>query len=295
MNSISPDACGHQHLLTEPQRDRGERSRGLKTCKVLGIHFHAGSIDHAIRELCATGGLLVAPAAPGLVKLLDDCDYRQALLDSDIVLPDSGLMILIGRARMGIHLNRISGLGYLRELVRYPQFRVPEATLWVMASKRSAQKNIEWLAKCGIEVSQDRVYLAPSYGGEVMDQDLLDILEKHPVKHVVLTLGGGVQEPLGRYLKRELSYGPAIHCIGAAIAMLSGDQFRVPRWADSLYLGWSLRCASHPFRYIPRYFHALRLVPLILRYADQLPPLGKRRRGASNPALLHPPGEMQIP
>jgi UDP-N-acetyl-D-mannosaminuronic acid transferase (WecB/TagA/CpsF family) len=72
-------------------------------------------------------------------------------------------------------------------------------------------------------------------------------------------------------LKRNLDYLPAIHCIGAAIAFLSGDQVHIPEWADRFYLGWLFRCMSSPRRYVPRYFSAPQLVPLLWRYRDQLP------------------------
>jgi len=83
--------------------------------------------------------------------------------------------------------------------------------------------------------------------------------------------GGGTQERLGAYLKQNLSYRPSIHCIGAAIAFLSGDQVHIPVWADRLYLGWLYRCISEPRRYVPRYWDARKLVYLLIRYRERLP------------------------
>jgi len=55
-----------------------------------------------------------------------------------------------------------------------------------------------------------------------------------------VTVGGGTQERLGLYIKRNLDYLPAIHCIGAAIAFLSGDQVKIPEWVDNCtWVGWS--------------------------------------------------------
>jgi UDP-N-acetyl-D-mannosaminuronic acid transferase (WecB/TagA/CpsF family) len=90
---------------------------------------------------------------------------------------------------------------------------------------------------------------------------------------VIVTIGGGNQERLGLYLKRHLAYRPAIHCIGAAIAFLSGDQVHIPVWADRFYLGWLYRCLSEPKRYVPRYWNARKLLTLMLRYRSELPPL----------------------
>jgi hypothetical protein len=86
---------------------------------------------------------------------------------------------------------------------------------------------------------------------------------------------GDVQGAIGRIsqggllvVNRHLDYLPAIHCIGAAIAFLSGDQVRIPSWADKLYLGWLCRCLSSPRRFIPRYPSAPQPIPLIWRYGD---------------------------
>jgi len=68
-----------------------------------------------------------------------------------------------------------------------------------------------------------------------------------------------------------LNYLPAIHCIGAAIAFLSGDQVFIPVWADKFYLGWLFRTLSEPGRFLPRYWNARKLYSLIHRYRDQLP------------------------
>ena len=75
------------------------------------------------------------------------------------------------------------------------------------------------------------------YGSKVEDKELIEKLQALRPKHVVITVGGGTQERLGLYLKRNLDYLPAIHCIGAAIAFLSGDQVHIPEWADRFYLG----------------------------------------------------------
>jgi exopolysaccharide biosynthesis WecB/TagA/CpsF family protein len=106
---------------------------------------------------------------------------------------------------------------------------------------------------------------------EIVDDALLAQIERLRPQHVILTLGGGTQERVGLYLKRNLSYRPAIHCVGAAIAFLSGDQVRIPMWADRRYLGWLYRCVSEPRRYVPRYWNARKLLYLLVRYRERLP------------------------
>jgi UDP-N-acetyl-D-mannosaminuronic acid transferase (WecB/TagA/CpsF family) len=156
-------------------------------------------------------------------------------------------------------------------LLRRQDVREPGNTFWVMAGKASARKNVEWLNSEGIQVPEECVYEAPMYGSEIEDLKLIEHLRCQRRRHVIITVGGGTQERLGLYLKRHLDYLPAIHCIGAAIAFLSGDQVRIPNWADKLYMGWLLRCLSAPRRFVPRYLAAPQLVPLIWRYGSQLP------------------------
>ena len=141
-----------------------------------------------------------------------------------------------------------------------------------MASPASAELNLAWLRQQGIEVPEDCVYMAPMYGQEeIADAALLERIERLRPQHVILTLGGGTQERVGLYLKRNLSYLPAIHCIGAAIAFLSGDQVQIPMWADRSYLGWLYRSISEPRRYVPRYWNARKLLYLLIRYRERLP------------------------
>ncbi len=142
-----------------------------------------------------------------------------------------------------------------------------------MASPKSAKLNLEWLAGQGIDTPEENVYMAPMYGRHMEDKALLEKLNRLRPQHVVVTVGGGTQERLGLYLKRNLAYRPAIHCIGAAIAFLSGDQVHIPVWADRFYLGWLYRCFSEPKRYVPRYWAARKLLGLMLKYRSELPPL----------------------
>jgi UDP-N-acetyl-D-mannosaminuronic acid transferase (WecB/TagA/CpsF family) len=113
--------------------------------------------------------------------------------------------------------------------------------------------------------------VAPHYAAQVRDDALVAKIDIHPPAHVVIGIGGGVQEKLGLFLKENLRACPAIHCIGAALAFLTGDQPPIPMWADRFYLGWLLRSIRQPRVFIPRYFSGLKLARLIARYRDKLP------------------------
>jgi UDP-N-acetyl-D-mannosaminuronic acid transferase (WecB/TagA/CpsF family) len=238
---------------------------------ILGIDFFIGTAIEAVERMRG-GGLLVVPAAPALKDIGINAAYREALLSADLTIPDSALMVMVWNRLQHDSITRLSGLEYLRELLKRPDVCQPGKCVWIMASPISAERNFKWLAEQGITVPGDCIHIAPMYGRtEIADVGLLEMIERIRPRDVILTVGGGTQERLGAYLKQNLSYLPAIHCIGAAIAFLSGDQVHIPAWADRFYLGWLYRCISEPRRYIPRYWAARKLVALLIRFRDRLP------------------------
>jgi UDP-N-acetyl-D-mannosaminuronic acid transferase (WecB/TagA/CpsF family) len=239
--------------------------------RILGINFFTGSVKDAVDRM-EGGGLLVVPAAPALKDLGRNAAYREALEKSDLCIADSGLMVMLWNLLEHDSIRKVSGLLYLRELLARPSFHEhPEKSFWVMANAASGETNLRWLHAQGIDVPAENCYVAPFYGTPVSDAPLLEKLERLRPRHVFLTIGGGTQERLGLYLKQNLSYLPAIHCIGAAIAFITGDQVLIPVWGDRLGLGWLFRCISAPRDYVPRYWRARKLVPLMLRYRGRMP------------------------
>ncbi len=222
--------------------------------------------------MSANGGLLVVPAAPALVKLQTDEDYRRALVSADMAIADSGAMVLIWKLLTGKRVERISGLKFLKHLIGRLGLRPTERVLWIVPSEAAHEKTINWLRHVNLTGTAD-FYVAPRYPSEVRDDALIAKIDNHPPVHIVVGIGGGVQEKLGLFLKENLRSRPAIHCIGAALAFLTGDQPPIPMWADRFYLGWLLRLLRQPRVFGPRYLSAFRLPGLMFRYREKLPPL----------------------
>jgi UDP-N-acetyl-D-mannosaminuronic acid transferase (WecB/TagA/CpsF family) len=237
---------------------------------ILGLRFFNGTVEDAVERM-ERGGLLVVPAAPALKDIDRNPRYRDALLKADLCITDSAFMVLIWNRISKQKIHRLSGLKYLRELLRREDAHRPGNAVWIMAGPASAEKNLVWLREQGIEVPRECVYLAPMYGPEIEDPLLVATLEQLKPQHIIVTVGGGTQERLGLYLKQQLSYRPSIHCIGAAIAFLSGDQVGIPVWADRFYLGWLFRTLADPKRFAPRYWEARKLLKLMVRYRERLP------------------------
>jgi UDP-N-acetyl-D-mannosaminuronic acid transferase (WecB/TagA/CpsF family) len=229
--------------------------------KILGINFFVGKAPDAVRR-GLRGGLVVAPAAPALVNLPDDQHYRQAVSRADLAITDSSLMVMAWNLLRRDNIVRVSGLEYLILLLHSIRARSPkERPFFIMPSKDSALRTLDWLKKQGIICDESQTYIAPKYeGGAIADYALLKLLKSTRPTQIIIGLGGGTQERLGLFLRTRLPYKPGIHCIGAAIGFLTGEQVRIPLWVDHLYLGWLLRCLSKPQSYLPRYWKARKLV-----------------------------------
>lgn len=242
--------------------------RSWATVSLLGIRFFSDSLDKAL-EAIQQGGLIVFPSGPSLAcDLWNDDEYRQALQAADIVFADSGAMALLWKILSGQKIPRYSGLKILAEILQYPAFRQQGATFWVMPSRDQLRINLQWLREtAALSVSEDDCYCAPVYSsGPVEDVDLLRILKVKQPNFIILCIGGGVQERLGYFLRKEIRKTASILCTGAAIGFLSGIQASIPKWVDSIFLGWLLRCMNAPHIFVPRYFRALNLLKVVFLY-----------------------------
>jgi N-acetylglucosaminyldiphosphoundecaprenol N-acetyl-beta-D-mannosaminyltransferase len=301
----------------------------------------------------------VVPSAPVLVGIDKDLALRAGVLGADLAITDSGLMVLMWWLLKREKLERVSGLEYLKLLLEKlrpetgdlrPEISDAEISslstsglrsqvsglsansgvshaaaggvFWVMPTLAARDQNLAWLRSQGFTTTVDDCYVAPMYAadGPLSDDALLSVIREKRPAHIILALGGGVQERLGWFLKQELenqsgvsavakpmadsssriatgeqelasysqashessglrsqvsgfsgAYRPGIHCIGAAIGFLSGEQVRIPMWVDYLYLGWLWRSVSAPTKFVPRYWKATRLVWLMIRYGAKAP------------------------
>src|SRR5205085_2592034 len=234
---------------------------------ILGVRFFNGTVDEAVDTMSTNGGLLVVPAAPALIKICDDEGYRRAVTSADMAIADSGAMVLLWKIFTGRRVERISGLKFLKGLIARLGSQPNARVLWIVPSEAAHEKTIAWLRSVNLTSSSD-FYIAPRYAREVRDDALAAKIDNHPPAHVVVGIGGGVQEKLGLFLKENLRSQPAIHCIGAALAFLTGDQPPIPMWADRFYLGWLLRSIRQPRVFVPRYFSGLKLAKMIAQHRD---------------------------
>ena len=214
----------------------------------------------------------MAPSGTCFARLRDDAVYRCALLAADLAIADSGLMVVLWRLLRRENVQRISGLKYLKHLLGKLNGERTKV-FWVLPNERACQKLIDWARRESFLINTENCYVAPRYGSDVEDRNLLALVEQHRPENVMIGIGSGAQEKLGYYLRENLSYRPAIHCIGAALGFVTGDQAAIPDWADRIYLGWLWRLVAQPRTFIPRLSRGLELPWLIWKYGEKLPPV----------------------
>jgi N-acetylglucosaminyldiphosphoundecaprenol N-acetyl-beta-D-mannosaminyltransferase len=241
--------------------------------QILGIRFFNGEVADAMTLMFQHGGFLIAPSGTCFARLRNDERYRCAVLAADLALPDSGLMVLLWRLLQREKVERISGLKYLKHLLGELKEEGTGKIYWVLSSERAKQKLFDWSRRENFPLDIENCYVAPWYGLDIEDRNLVELIEQHRPAHVIIGIGSGAQEKLGYYLRENLSYRPAIHCTGAALGFITGDQLAIPGWADRFYLGWLCRLLAQPRIFVPRLTRALELPLLIWKYGENLPPM----------------------
>ena len=238
----------------------------ISSCQILGIRFFNGDVDEALASMFRQGGFLVAPSGTCFARLREDETYRHAVVGADLAIADSGLMVVLWRLLRREKVHRISGFKYLKHLVGKLKGEGNATVFWVLPSESARQKLLDWSSRERFSIKRENCY-------DVEDRSFLALIEQQRPAHVIIAIGSGAQEKLGYYLRENLSYRPAIHCIGAALGFLTGDQVPIPEWADRLYLGWLCRLVAQPGVFIPRLSRAVELPLLIWKYGEKLPPL----------------------
>mgnify|MGYP004001389517 FL=1 len=243
-----------------------ERKQGPVSCEfisVLGVRFLRGGYEDAL-SLLKNGAFMIAPSAPSLVMLDEDIAYREAMCSADFAIPDSGLMVLLCRLLGLGKFHKLSGPRFLNRFLSDAEV-AGKHLLVVDPNLEESNLNRDFLRQLPNKFCTTH-YVAPLYPpGEIVDSLLLAKVENVNPDYVLINLGGGVQERVAYFLKRNSSRGQGILCTGAAIAFFTGAQVKVPRVFDELYLGWLVRCVSNPNKYLRRYALALQLVPMMIR------------------------------
>src|SRR6266550_325731 len=161
--------------------------------QILGISFFHGTAAEAVEQMSRRGGVMVVPAAPAMVRLRYDKVYREAMVGADLAIPDSGLMVLLWKIIRRKDLTRISGLLYLKSLIREPSFRENGRVFFILPTDAAKTKLLDWASHEGLPIDADSCYVAPVYATVVKDQPLLIQVGNRRPAHVIIAIGNGPQ------------------------------------------------------------------------------------------------------
>ena len=256
--------------------ERSQTGTEVAVEQVLGVDFFNGNAADAVERTRLGGGLLVAPASPALLNLKYDEAYRRALQQADVVLADSALLTRLWKLRTGRALHKISGLSYLKALLASGDIRDGRDAFFIVRSDEAKQKAIAHFERTGLSLGAEAFQVAKGQGSEGEDHALLLHLEERRPRHVIIAQRSGAQEKLGLYLREYLLYRPSIHCVGAALGFLTGDEEAIPEWAQRRELGWAARLISQPRMVIPRLGIAVAVAGMVFKYGSELPKLRPR-------------------
>ena len=107
--------------------------------------------------------------------------------------------------------------------------------------------------------------MAPKYNAKnFSDRKLLELLKKTKPNFIIINIGGGIQEILVLYLKKNLKFKVTILCTGGAISFFTGDQAPINNFIDKYFLGWLVRLFFNPIIFFKRYIFGLRLIPMVV-------------------------------
>src|SRR5438874_3673911 len=107
------------------------------TVQILGIRFCNGDVDEAVASMFRHGGFLVAPSGTCFARLREDEAYRRAVIAADLAIADSGLIVVLWRLLRREKIGRISGLKYLKHLLRKLKGEGSDEIFWVLPSERA--------------------------------------------------------------------------------------------------------------------------------------------------------------
>ena len=222
------------------------------------IKFFSGNYKE-IKKQFDKGGVLVAPAASALAEIKLKKSYYKALKFSDIAILDSGFFCILIRIFKKYKVIKLSGFLFLRRFLL--ECTNNERLFLINPSIKENKINSKYLYNLGI--TNFKSYVSPKYK-KVEDKNLLKKIDEFKPRYIIINLGGGIQEILGIYIKKNSKFRSSIMCTGAAIAFLTGEQAPINKYVDKAYLGWLVRFLWSPKKYFKRTIKSFSLIKLFI-------------------------------
>lgn len=233
--------------------------KNLKIIKLFGISFVDENFQK-VKQYLDKGGLLVMPAAPALANIDKNAEYHNSLKNADLALFDSGFLCIILKTK-GIKVKKFSGYKFLKNFFTSIK-KCSKKKKLLLIDPNHEQSSINKNFLLNNKIFNFNQYIAPNYNKnkKIEDKKLLNEINKYQPNYIVVNLGGGTQEILGNYIKKNIKFKLSIICSGAAISFLTKQQAPLTNFLDKIYLGWLIRIIFNPIAFLPRYLYAFRLI-----------------------------------
>ena len=187
-------------------------------------------------KIISKKGFFVFPAGPALATIKKSNNYYKSIQKADLVFFDSGFFVLLLKIFKNINVNKFSGFKFLNLFFTYLKKNQKKSVFCIDPNLNFSKSNQIYLKKLGLKKTFN--FLAPKYdANRLVDKKLLKIINKVKPNFIITNIGGGTQEVLGLYLKKNLKFKTTILCTGGAISFFTGDQAPINNFIDKFYLG----------------------------------------------------------
>ena len=226
------------------------------------IVFHNFS-ENDVQSILRKKKLFVFPSGSGIPLINNNKNYYSALKKADYVFFDSGLFVLLLRIFKNVKVKKFSGFKFLSLFFKYLKFNKNKSIFCIDSDFKISKSNKKFIKKLGIYKMYN--YVAPVYNpNRLNDKKLINEINKFNPDFILTNIGGGTQEILGMYLKKNLKKKTSILCTGGAISFFTGEQAPINYLIDKFYLGLIVRLIFNPLIFYKRFFFAFKLFPMVL-------------------------------
>ena len=237
----------------------------IKQIKFKGIIFRNFDIKD-FKKIIEKKGLFLFPSGPGLASIETEKNYLRALKSANYNFFDSGYFVLLLRYLKKIKVNKLSGYIFIKSFLKYIEKNNNKKLFLIDPSIKLSQSNKKLFKKKGVIKKNLHSYVAPQYNPKlILDKKLLRIIKKIRPEYILINIGGGTQEILGLYIKKNINFKCTILCNGAAISFFTGDQAPINTFLDKFIFGWLIRIIFNPIIFLPRYLRTFKLISIVLK------------------------------
>ena len=214
-------------------------------------------------------GLFVFPSGPGLSTIDEEEKYYQSLKKADYVFFDSGYFVLLLRIFKNIKVNKFSGYKFLVKFFEYLSNNKSKIIFSIDPNKNILNSNKKFLKNLGLRKVHNHL-AKKNYKNNFNDPKLFKKLNTFKPNFILINIGGGVQEILATYIKKNINFKTSIICTGAAISFFTGNQAPIGQYIDKFFLGWLVRIFFKPQIFFKRYLKTFKFIKIFLKYKNTI-------------------------